>query len=146
MASPNYTNDFKRFPFRQTQEATIPQNNHKKIKFYSWECVSLKLFNRTVDFVIKNEEEMLIFLEAITNLVGAHQRLESKTSISLKRKLTPILVTLILIHHDLGSLSYGINVFDGLQRDAVKDEDFLSCQQEADLDLGALHERNMLNL
>jgi len=146
MASPNYTNDFKRLPFSQTQGASIFQNNHHHIKFYSWECVSLKLFNRTVDFVIKNEEEMLIFLEAITNLVGAHRRLESKTSISLKRKLTPILVTLILIHHDLGSLSDGIYLFKGLQRDAGQDEDFLSCQQEADLDLGALHERNMLNL
>ena len=62
MASPNYTNDFKRLPFNQTQEKSIAQVNHHQIKFYSWECVSLKIFNRTVDFVINNEEEMLIFL------------------------------------------------------------------------------------
>jgi hypothetical protein len=146
MASPNYTNDFKRLPFNQTQEESIAQVNHHQIKFYSWECVSLKIFNRTVDFVINNEEEMLIFLEAITKLVGANRRVESKASLSLKRRLTPILVTIFLIHHYLGSHSDGIYRFEGIQRDAGQDEDFLSCQQEADLDLGALHERNMLNL
>ena len=55
MASPAFTKDLKRLPFSQTQEATIPQKNHNHIEFHSWECVSLKVHNRTVDFVIKNE-------------------------------------------------------------------------------------------
>jgi hypothetical protein len=56
------------------------------------------------------------------------------------------LVTLTLINHDLGSFSDGIYLFEGLQMYADQDEDILSCQQEADLDLGAVLERNKLNL
>jgi hypothetical protein len=53
------------------------------------------------------------------------------------------LVTITLINHDLGD---GIYLFEGLQMYADQDEDILSCQQEADLDLGAVLERNKPNL
>jgi hypothetical protein len=56
------------------------------------------------------------------------------------------LVTLILIYCELGNFSDGIYLFEGLQMHADQDEDILSCQQEADLDLGAVLERDKLNL
>ena len=56
------------------------------------------------------------------------------------------MVTLILINHDLGNYSNGIYLFEGLQMHTDQDEDILSCQQKADLDIGAVLERNKPNL
>jgi len=33
--------------------------------FYCWQCVSLKLKNRTVDFVIEDEEALFSFINAV---------------------------------------------------------------------------------
>lgn len=47
-------------------------------KFYSWECLSLKLHNRTVDFVIKDEALVLRLLRGIHLLMGFYSR-ETRT-------------------------------------------------------------------
>lgn len=38
-------------------------------EFYGWECVSLKLENRTLDFVIQNRIDMAYFIQAIELLL-----------------------------------------------------------------------------
>lgn len=39
-------------------------------KFYSWECVSIKMKNRTLDFVIKDENLIIRFLRGMNMLVS----------------------------------------------------------------------------
>lgn len=38
------------------------QFNILKTPFYAWECVTLKLANRTIDFVIKDESLLMMFI------------------------------------------------------------------------------------
>ena len=44
--------------------------------FYGWECVSLKLPNRTLDFVIKDSKQIIKFLQAVNLLSQVLQKEE----------------------------------------------------------------------
>ena len=37
--------------------------------FYAWDCVSLKMETRTVDFVIEDYNDMFSFIQALQNLI-----------------------------------------------------------------------------
>lgn len=43
-------------------------------KFYSWECLSLKLHNRTVDLVVKDELLVILLVRGIHLLIAFYQR------------------------------------------------------------------------
>ena len=36
-----------------------------KAPFYAWECITVILFNREIDLVIKNEDQMMNFLKLL---------------------------------------------------------------------------------
>jgi hypothetical protein len=67
LASPAFNKEFERMSFaNKGQEMRVENHNKQNQEIMCWECVSLKLYNRTIDFVIHNEQDMLIFLEAIS--------------------------------------------------------------------------------
>jgi len=43
----------------------ISQYDDTDLEFYGWECISLKLPTRTIDFVIKDDHDRKMFVVAI---------------------------------------------------------------------------------
>ena len=59
----------------------IRSKNHKvETKFLGWECVSVKLEIRTIDFIIKDPDKMMDFILAM-NIATS---IRSKTSLTRK--------------------------------------------------------------
>lgn len=46
--------------------------------FYSWECVSILMGTRSIDFVIKNRTYMLAFLKLLLTFAKQHEKLKNK--------------------------------------------------------------------
>jgi len=40
----------------------IYRSSSEKIPFYAWECLSIILSNRTVNLIIRNENQMMMFI------------------------------------------------------------------------------------
>ena len=65
--------------------------------FYSWQCISLVIRNHTVDFVIKDELDMMSFIHVILHCMGggpdpvtpSHKRDKTQKSLEADKCLTP---------------------------------------------------------
>ena len=44
---------------------TVPFKKKADIPFYSWDCITLQLFNRDVDLIIRKESQMLMLIKFI---------------------------------------------------------------------------------
>jgi|LauGreDrversion4_2_1035121.scaffolds.fasta_scaffold225732_1 hypothetical protein len=55
--------------YRLTNLMTIYHKKNDECHFYGWQCLSLKLENRTVDFVFEEEEQLLMFIQAMEILI-----------------------------------------------------------------------------
>ncbi len=58
--------------FRAYRLANLMAIYHKRnlaTHFYGWECVSLKFDNRTLDFVIEDERDLQMFIQAMEVLI-----------------------------------------------------------------------------
>lgn len=51
-----------------SQEEVIPAH------FYGWQCVSLKLPMRTIDFVFHDDDEIMNFLQTMNHLISCKSR------------------------------------------------------------------------
>lgn len=47
---------------------TIKESHEQKL-FYCWECISLKTWDRTYDFQIRDRKDMLCFINAVNRAI-----------------------------------------------------------------------------
>lgn len=60
------------------------ENRHAELPFYSWECITIQHKNRDIDLVIKDEDEMAVFLKFL--IIKLNTFNGRKNSISMIRK------------------------------------------------------------
>ncbi|TNV87000.1 hypothetical protein FGO68_gene6336 [Halteria grandinella] len=67
----------KKLVSSQTDLEISPSESHVDVippTFYGWQCLSLKMPMRTIDFVIHDEEEIMNFLQAMSTLISRKSR------------------------------------------------------------------------
>ena len=62
--------------------------------FFCWQCVSLVTSSRTIDFVIENEDNLMIFISAIQLLILKHS--DNKDFVDTYNPMIPIHVLIIM--------------------------------------------------
>lgn len=67
-----YTHTFRAYRLELLFEIDRRENDpdQDESHFFGWECVSLKLKNRTIDFVIKDPKAMVCFIQAIETAIN----------------------------------------------------------------------------
>jgi hypothetical protein len=63
--------------YRSMHLLSIHLGRDQSVEFYGWECISLKLAQRTIDFVIKDKQQMLCFIQALEIVMQMNRNVSS---------------------------------------------------------------------